>query len=165
MPARFRLFDSGPDKSSDRYFLVDARSYSPEGPWGPWRAALSFNRVPYHPSCGIGLHVELDARDWGNACAHYFRNWGKRITLDDMGPCATDAAHCAIGFVRERLDEKSVSHKRLTEFLTRTGRAADIVTQARQDPKVARILKTLLRPPGAPGPLNCSHPPSPRKKP
>jgi len=146
MPARFRLFDH-PEGGADRYFLVDSRPYSVREHRGPWRVALSFNRVPYHPSCGIGLHVELDARDWGNALVHRFRNWGKRIKLDDMGEDAKDAAHCAINFVQECFEEESRTYRQLAEFLKSTGRAKDIVAQAHADPRAARILRTLLKEP------------------
>lgn len=148
MPARFRLFDSGPDKGADRYFLVDSRPYSPEYPRGPWRAALSFNKVPYHPSYGIGLSVELDSRDWGQARMRYFRNWGKRIKLDDMD--ARDAVYCAVDFVCERLDEGSADRAALAAFLAENGRSDDLLAQVHANRHIERILHQLLHFPRIP---------------
>lgn len=146
MPARFRLFDSGPDKGADRFFIVDSRPYSPNYPRGPWRMAISFNREPYHPQ-GIGMTVELDAAAWGNALTHYFRNWGRRIKLEDLIELdSPSGAYLVIDFVGDMLDEESPEHRAISEFLA--GRAIydpDIVHQVRSNPKVARILRQLLR--------------------
>lgn len=151
MPARFRLFDSGPSKGADRYFLVDSRPFAPkEEHRGPWRMALSFNKIPYHPAYGIGLHVELDGKDWANARWYRFRNWGKRIKLDDMDEDASDAVYCAIGFVRECLDEGSPDRAALAAFLAEKGRAGDLVAQVRANRHIERILHELLHFPRIP---------------
>jgi hypothetical protein len=141
MPARFRIFDH-PEGGADRYFIVDSRPYSHSYPRGPWRGAVSMNSQPYHPSYGIGLHIEMDARDWANAVSKRFRNWGKRVYLDDLPP---ETAHCCISFVRDCFDESDPRHKTLSEFLQTSGRTPHIVSQACCTPSAAKIIRTLLK--------------------
>lgn len=143
MPARFRLFDN-PDGGADRYFIVDSRPLPDlQGdPYGPWRNAMSMNSMPYHPQMGIGLSTQLDARAWGHAITKRFRNWGKRIKLDDLPP---DAAHCSIRFVQSCFDLDDRRYKKLGAFLAEVGRHQDIVGLAHQHPQVSRILRTLLK--------------------
>jgi hypothetical protein len=96
------------------------------------------------------MTVELDASSWGNALTHYFRNWGKRIKLEDL--IALDSpsgAYLVVDFVMGRFDEDTKEHAALREFLReqhggRYDRA--IVNKIRANPRVARVLRQLLRP-------------------
>lgn len=150
MPARFRLYEDKKTKSSDRYFIVDSRPTDPHDRYpGPWRNALSMNGVPYHPSHGIGMHTQLDSRDWHGNARERFRNWGVRITLEDL---SDDAAYCAIDFVADCFEEKSDEHETLKAFLKANHPGGswcpggkDIVANAHKNAKVARLLRQILR--------------------
>ena len=151
MPARFRIFDSGPDKGSDRYFVVDSKPFTTSREHrGPHRSALSMNRMPYHPQMGVGQHVELDAESWYGNAAKRVRNWGVRVKLDDLTP---DAAYSAVDFIAECLDEGSDDRKALSEFLKTNHSGSGwspgtptLVANAHKDPRVSRVLEQVLAP-------------------
>jgi hypothetical protein len=138
MPARFRIYDDGGKGGADRYFVVDSRPYAHDAPRGPWRGALSMNSEPYHPQ-GIGLHIELDVRDWGANLVSRFRRWGRRITLEALPP---SAQYAALDFIADSLGDGPGDA--LREFLRGRAKYDDHVSSVLSNPRLCRTLRTIL---------------------
>ena len=73
MPSRFRLFEKV-GAVGDRFTLIDASD----------KTYISFNEQPWHPTYGIGITSEADARTWGFWGSTYYRTLGRRLGLEDM---------------------------------------------------------------------------------
>lgn len=118
MPARFRIYDDGGKGGADRYFLVDSKpvpiAREQQHYYGPYVFhGISFNSIPFHPSYGIGLTVELNAKDW-HACANIrFRNWGKRIAGNDLPP---DGQKLVLQFMKDSEATEAQIHTAMTKY-------------------------------------------------
>lgn len=139
MPARFRIYDSDGKVGADRYFVVDSRPYAHDAPHGPWRSALSMNSRPHHPQ-GIGLCVELDARDWSASRTSRFRRWGRRVTLEAL---PASAQYAALDFVADSLGDGPAGDA-LREFLCGRPEHDNHVPSLLGDPHLCRVLRAIL---------------------
>lgn len=107
MPARFRIYDNG--EQGDRYFLVDSKPLRYDGEL--WWDAISFNETPFHPSIGIGITTQLQAKDYYSSGSA--RRWGKRIAGNDLPP---DANKLVKQFIRDCEGSDASMHTAMTLY-------------------------------------------------